>query len=65
MGGGWGVHILVDGFQGVRGLLGACGGVVVGVVSWVGLGCSVSCCCRNDGLQPMGCWGLLVLGDLL
>ena len=65
MGGGWGVHILVDGFQGVRGLLGACGGVVVGVSSGVGLGCSVFCCCRNDGLLPMGLTHQTELGDRL
>jgi hypothetical protein len=65
MGGGWWVHILVDGFQGVRGLLGACGGVVVGVSSGVGWGCSVSCYYRNDGLLPVDLTHQTELGDRL
>ena len=63
-GGRWGWHGVL-GFGSFWGLLGACSGVVVGVVSWVGLGCSVCVSCMICGLLLVGCWGLLVLGGLL
>jgi hypothetical protein len=61
MGGGGGYIYWVWSFGGVRGLLGACGGVSSGV----GWGCSVCVSCNCDGLLLVGCWGLQGLGGLL
>ena len=57
-----GVHIRVEG---LRGLPDACGGVVVGVSSGVGLVCFVCVSCMICGLLPVGCWGLSESGGLL
>ncbi len=61
MGGGGGYIYWVWSFGGVRGLLGASGGVSSGV----GWGCSVCVSCNCDGLLPMDLQDQTELGGLL